>query len=394
MVTVSQPAALVPDERPPSPEPRISSPVTRYRSLNAWRGFACIAVVLHHASGAMMLRNPELASLAVFKVCQFGYFGVPIFFVISGYCIANSACTDMASRAGVRYFAISRMRRILPPYWLSALAYALLKLVILLLVAAGWARPGSLASDNSVRGDILYYLSNATLTQYVFHRGFISPVFWTLCYEAAFYLIVGCAMLMAWRNKRALLHILYATTLSCILLAIMAPAGGAIYPLDLWPQFGLGVLVYDLATGSRARNRRAQVWGGLIALGFLAEASLHKFSTAPLTGGGTFAAAIGFAILIALLHRADPQLGRNPVNWLVAKVGKVSYSLYLTHYLVLALLLKILWPSLLGSHPYGSLLFLAAVPIALAPLFFRALEQPFMASPRKTPLGCLPFNDH
>ena len=322
-----------------------------------------------------------MASFPLFKACQFGYFGVPIFFVISGYCIVNSACIGVESRGGVWRFAVSRMRRILPPYWLSGLAYVLLKLILLLLVAVGWVRLASLASDNSLRGDFLYYLANATLTQYLFHRGCISPVFWTLCYEAAFYTIVGGAMLLAWRNKNALLHILYATTVSCILLAIVAPAA-TVYPMDLWPQFGLGVLVYDLAPGVGAPAWRARIWGALIALGLITQAALHKFLTAPVSSGAPYLVAVGFAGLIALLHRADLELSGNPVNWLASKVGTFSYSLYLTHYFVLALLLKLLWPSLLGSHPYAILLFLVGVPVAIAPLFYRGCEKTFVTSRR------------
>jgi len=379
MVTYPQPVALTPDEPTRSPAPAAKSTGIRFRSLDAWRGLACIAVVLHHGSGDMMLRDPSLASIAIFKACHCGYYGVAIFFVISGYCIANSACVDIAGGRGLGYFAWTRMRRILPPYWLSALAYALLKLILLLLFFAGFRRLASLASDHSLRGDFLFYFSNATLTQYIFHRTCISPVFWTLCYEAAFYVMVGGAMLIGRRNRNVLLNVLHGVTLFCIVVSILGPVSALCYPLDLWPQFGLGILVYDFISSSGTASRRAGVWGAIIYAGFIVEALLHKFAIYTQAGTGTFLTAMAFSILLVLLYRVDLQLVKNRAVALLSKAGKFSYSLYLTHYFILAMLLKLIPSSLLSHHPYAILLLLLAVPLAFAPLFYRAFEQPFLA---------------
>src|SRR5437879_3595441 len=62
----------------------------RYESLTAWRGVACLLVVVYHST-----RGP-LHELSGFTAFIFGilgkcWLGVPLFFVISGYCVTASA---------------------------------------------------------------------------------------------------------------------------------------------------------------------------------------------------------------------------------------------------------------------------------------------------------------
>ena len=62
-----------------------------YLTLDAWRGFASIWVVLVHASLIIGVMFPDLAQSPVFILCKKGGLGVQMFFVISGYCIASAA---------------------------------------------------------------------------------------------------------------------------------------------------------------------------------------------------------------------------------------------------------------------------------------------------------------
>src|SRR5438552_1862097 len=69
------------------PEPRCP----RYHSLDLWRGVACLLVILFHATfyaraGGPPADWPGWAHAAL----HWGWTGVPMFFVVSGYCIAAS----------------------------------------------------------------------------------------------------------------------------------------------------------------------------------------------------------------------------------------------------------------------------------------------------------------
>ena len=79
----------------------------RFDLLDAFRGLAALAVVIHHVIGS---QNHSF---------QFGQPAVMVFFVISGYCIASAA--DACQRRGLGFlqFMWRRVRRIYPPYLLS-----------------------------------------------------------------------------------------------------------------------------------------------------------------------------------------------------------------------------------------------------------------------------------
>src|SRR5438128_7492185 len=95
----------------------------RYRSLDTWRGAACLMIVLIHAANGLDLEelraSPQTgwaSSLVAFLLSRMGV-GVTIFFVISGYCISATADSNRRSGAGCGQYFVRRIRRIFPPYW-------------------------------------------------------------------------------------------------------------------------------------------------------------------------------------------------------------------------------------------------------------------------------------
>src|SRR5439155_17508769 len=70
------------------------------------------------------------------RLLRFGfaqlYLGVPLFFVISGYCISATVDSTRRKRQGPGQYFVRRFRRIFPPYWLF------LGILALLTVAATW----------------------------------------------------------------------------------------------------------------------------------------------------------------------------------------------------------------------------------------------------------------
>lgn len=63
---------------------------TTYHLLDASRGFAALWVVMLHVS---LLGLPQ----PIYEFSSFGLLGVQMFFVISGYCIANAALRSLVS---------------------------------------------------------------------------------------------------------------------------------------------------------------------------------------------------------------------------------------------------------------------------------------------------------
>ena len=107
---------------------------TRLRGIDALRGMAALGVVLYHAveQGQKVLPQNlfQYPIRAVQFASSFGYIGVFLFFVISGFCIhlqwakAKAAGTEPEIRFGA--FWKRRLRRLYPPYIIALLLFLLM----------------------------------------------------------------------------------------------------------------------------------------------------------------------------------------------------------------------------------------------------------------------------
>jgi len=97
--------------------------------LDGMRGWAALFVVYHH-TWQFVVTRPDVASLprwfTAMTVFKFGQYAVPVFIVLSGYCLMLPAARSLHAElsGGVATFLKRRARRILPPYY-AALGAAL-----------------------------------------------------------------------------------------------------------------------------------------------------------------------------------------------------------------------------------------------------------------------------
>jgi exopolysaccharide production protein ExoZ len=349
-------------------------------SLDLWRGVACLWVVLYHVATETIARHPAVKEFPGVGFMSLGYLGVPIFFVISGYCIASAGCNTLTRGHGFRSFAIARLRRIMPPYLASVALILLLKGMLTLLIHVNYVDPSHAPQVGLDAGGLLFYFSNLTLTQILFHQLFISRVAWTLCYEMAFYLIVALFMPLA-KNARRLIALLNTLTV-ITLIALLASPHHTPYPFDLWPQFGLGVLVYTLL---KTRSSQRWFWCASILAGAASAALLCNVPLGPLhyQPRMLFIFSTAFAVLLVLAYQLDSAISRSLPGKALIAVGRMSYSLYLIHYLVITTLLALLG-SLLLKLPVAGMAILAILPVVLAYPFYLLFEKRFVSPGRTT----------
>src|SRR5262245_14011281 len=110
------------------PDPTSRTVKNRYVSLDLWRGLACLMIVVLHGTHLAQegVETAGISGKLIVKAISKLSVGVPMFFVISGYCIA--ATSDNARRqprASARFF-YRRARRIFPPYWVMIAISAVL----------------------------------------------------------------------------------------------------------------------------------------------------------------------------------------------------------------------------------------------------------------------------
>lgn len=191
-------------------------------NIQGLRALAAYLVVVYHAR----LLTP-LGGLMSF---DFGNAGVDIFFLISGFIIAHISRQDDVGRPGG--FALKRVIRIVPLYWLLTLA----------LFAVAQAAP-SLAGAGG-RPDAAMLLKSLLFIPYLDGSGAMHPVLfmgWTLDYEMFFYAVVAACLLI--RREIARLAAVSA------LLAALVLAGALLRPQGVAAQTYTDPLLLEFAVG-------------------------------------------------------------------------------------------------------------------------------------------------
>jgi peptidoglycan/LPS O-acetylase OafA/YrhL len=301
------------------------------RQLDALRFFAVMGVMVAHNW------QPSPDTFLVGQV-DFANLGVKLFFVLSGFLITGILIggRELGERTPdrrlsfVRQFYIRRFLRIFPVYYVV--------LIALILVGAAQTR------------QIWSWLFTYTTNVYIWHHlAFPAtvPHFWTLAVEEQFYLVWPWAVLFLPRKSL----LLFVLTLCCL-----GPAwrfyASFHYSPDHWNAaftFTLGVVDF-LAIGavlaiaahadrSREKLRRTLAWVVLpvgavmyIILFYVSRSSIDRHVPLALADTGAalvFCWLIGFASL-GFRGRFGRLLEWRPIVYL----GKISYGIYIFHYLV------------------------------------------------------------
>ena len=337
----------------------------RFLFLDGLRGIAALAVAWFHFYRWTPL-YPTLHAVLPAPVgvaLGQGYLGVDIFFVLSGFVISYSIRNATITPGFVGRFALRRSLRLDPPYWVTiALALALAALAQLFL-------PGAppLPSWRVVVAH-LFYLQGIL----GYHN--IVSVFWTLCLEVQFYLLLVLLVGVAQRLVRgaksgASRGWRYALLFAPLYVASLASLPAGFWTdrwfIGFWYAFFFGAVTYWTLAG-RLQLR----WWLLAAAGVLGLCLTFPDPQAP--------AALVTATLILIAGRTGKLY-----RWLSARplqfLGRISYSLYLLHFV--GGIVARLGTRMLGSSPATVLsLFAAATAVSImsAEVMHRLVEVPSM----------------
>ncbi len=349
-----------------------------YGTLDMWRGIAALAVTIHHTTNIFLLDSPGFKGSLLGKLCWAMALGVEMFFVISGYCITAAACSTLLKPdANWKTFAMARLRRIFPPYWFALLGWAVLTLTYALLHRHHSLQ--HLMGPDGFGQPVPAYLSSITLTSLLLKQSFLYGIAWTLCYEVAFYTIIAFYMwcLRNNRNIDFLLRLIYLTTGAAVLILIIAP-GHRFYPLDMWPYFGMGAVVFSLVKFSQ--RREPKIWAGILAALML---FCLVWRDIPLSIVGhssrqSFTYTLVFACLLVWLYTREALLDKIPGMNSISKVGAFSYSLYLTNMFFLGMVSYVY--VYLGKHATWVFAIIGALAAIFGAFwFYHFCERPYMS---------------
>jgi peptidoglycan/LPS O-acetylase OafA/YrhL len=350
----------------------------RYESLDAWRGIACLLVISFHATLDAPTTGGGVAA-ALVAAMRWGRLGVPIFFVISGYCIAASLDAERLRGAGAGAFLVRRAWRIYPPYWVVLLISAAVVALVEGCVLPGFFSAGNhpIAAPQSLTGS--QWIGALTLTETWRHHLAGAPSrhllghSWSLCYEIQFYSVAAVALWAARRRLFAALGVLTAAILmGRHIVWQLAPAHylDGFFVDGTWLTFAAGALVYcQVAHRSRL---------GAIATRLLLAAGVAYALRRPSAVESQLLIAFGFALVVSLLWSLDSRLATAPSLRPLSACGKMGYSLYLVHWPIVKALDQLL--RLAGVTGAAGTLCITlplcmVVSVAAAGVFHRWVEQ-------------------
>lgn len=323
-----------------------------FRTLDAWRGLAAAWVVIDHCcSGFLIGPNVHYRSELLYRFASRGQLGVTLFFVISGYCITAAALSALNSGKTLGRYAFERVRRIYPPYFAALVLGTCSAALILLANSHHWVP--AVHNLPLLSTSVRYWVANVLLLQFELGTKMADSAFWSLCYEIAFYAIVGLMLLLAkgiavWRGPAAgtMTLMLSITGSTCLSLLVMIVRGRAAFPFDLWHQFALGGVLFFLIEGNPrtvsgdTKRFRWALWVSSAAvlgftLTFIVVGRIWDGNYAHSSSRAATTLCLAFCIALAGLRRFDARLSSarwiHPLLWL----GACSYSLYLIHPIVL-----------------------------------------------------------
>ncbi len=356
-----------------------------YQTLDAWRGLASVWVVMYHMALVLFVSYPHMDQSPLYTFSLAGGLGVQIFFVISGYCIANAATRAVQRGQGFGPFMVARMRRIYPPVW-AALVFAMaLSVTASFLVTTHHLKSSTMGSEDILHQKLPYFLENFTLTQCLLRQPSILAQCWTLCYEMAFYLLIGLFLVPALRLKGRfpLLPALHAVTAGVLILLIAVPQRIS-YPVDLWPEFGLGVVAYDVLT--HKHQWQPKVWLGLISVLTAAFCFSRSYNIGVMTEPSrlTFLFCLAFTFVLIFLYKYERFFAAALPVRLLSALGLFSYSLYLTHVFSIGVINQCVKVFHIPAR-FHDLVFAVVIiaAIGFARLFFQFFERPFLGGVRR-----------
>jgi peptidoglycan/LPS O-acetylase OafA/YrhL len=305
--------------------------------ISRLRGLAALAVVLMH--GVMIL--PVTLPAAPF--IGSGYYGVSLFFAISGFLITTNILRRYGAVAAVNVsdFYVMRAARILP---------SLMLLIFLLSALAIFRYPGFVFEEgHSSLGKAIW----SVLTLSFNKSGMDDPlgwsVLWSLSIEEMFYVIYPVLAIVV-RKEKALIGVL--------ILVVAYGISGRTTRDNLYTYRGCFDLIAMGALAAIAAHRlKAPQWSLVWAKWLGAAITLTAYLFVPLehvTIGPSLIALGGVMILYAFKVQEDGAARpRRPS--LLGAIGECSYELYLFHYSVFLLIA----PALTGMFGAGSYISIA-----------------------------------
>lgn len=318
--------------------------------IQVLRGLAVLFVVLEH------LAIPGF---------QYGYLGVDIFFVISGFLITSIVARGIErDKFSFKEFYLRRAKRLLPASFVTILAT---------IIAAKFFLPPM--QIDSLKQQIIGALTFSTNFVLLSQAGYFDlesatkPLLhmWSLAVEEQFYFFVPAllAFTPAKHWRRILVVLAIASFVGCLYLSLSnQSAAFYLLPTRAW-ELLIGSIASMLVYSANVKNVASK-----LAIPSFAVLLASPFFNSGLSHPGLDAVIVCFATAIVLL--ANHRLINSKVWMPIEKAGDISYSLYLVHWPIIAIA-----NASIGTESMTVKATLLAASLATAVALYNLVEKPF-----------------
>lgn len=324
---------------------------------------ALMVMSFHYVSGAAGYWGVKLGE-PVFPgahlVTAYGWMGVNLFFVISGFVI----CMSCWGR-GVSEFFVSRVTRLYPAFWVAVIFTS----VVVTIIPADHPRLSP-----------RHLLANLTMFPVALGVPSVDGVYWTLWNESLFYLLFAVVVWRGLTYRSAVWFCALWTTASLLAPMFKVPALSTIVDHEYSMYFIGGIVLYLM----RRFRPNPLLWA---ILGFSVLLALNDFGTRLTAinamtgerqnwwvGAGVVVACFGAVLVIAL-----GWVDRISWRWLTP-AGALTYPLYLIHAVAGCALINYLSPK---ASKYVVLAGVITGMLILAWLCHRLVERPLSRAMRR-----------
>ncbi len=284
-----------------------SSNTKKIGAINTLRFIAAAFVVVYHYAFSFYYKEIPYIDIPVLRqLFQYGYLGVDLFFIISGFVISLSA----EGRNAYGFFK-SRVGRLYPVFWVCALITTLFLLFGGHLISSymSWPR----------------FWASMTMLPYFFNIDPLDGTYWTLTVEMKFYFVIFLSLLF---KKFKDIEVM-AIILSVLMLIFPIVVDSEI----VWiPNFIAGVIFYKVYKEGLTNWRIFALCNTLIAsliftlrrIPYLSEGYGVPFNPTTIT-----LYFLSFYIIFLLISLNKFKI---PNNTYINTLGLLTYPVYLLHH--------------------------------------------------------------
>ncbi|USK66313.1 acyltransferase family protein [Peribacillus frigoritolerans] len=332
----------------------------RLSSLQVLRGLAAILVVIHHAANSFHSKHSFTFLKDIF---EFGYTGVDLFFVLSGFIIYYIHHLDIGAKATLKPFITKRLIRIYPIYWV-----VLFLIVPIYFIVPSFGEADSTNISVIIKSFLLFPQENAP----------VLGVAWTLSHEMLFYLMFALMIFLPKKSSKTIFTLWMTSSLAFFILSSFVNLNDISHYISfIFSPFNLeflsGLIVAHLVMNyKKFINYNLFIILGITTL--ISTWALDYFEI--LTIHRVISAGIPSALLI-LGFATKEQFENIRIPKILTYLGDASYSIYLTHITALSFFnFFFLASGLRFNYLYAIMIILFATSVGC--VFHTIIEKPLI----------------